>query len=903
MPFVLALVLGLSAVSAPVAAPQRPRQADLVVRLLADLETALGTGRIEAFEALADTNLPATDRDPVRRAIAGGPVDTVAVREQGRRAMGEDGWNVLADVLLARNGQTGRVATWELVLEARAGDANDLVIAGLREVSALDGLVQLSLDANQQYSLDDFSFTAPDFTLSVASGVAFVARAPDGVTALVVRGRGQVRFTPPDPAEQGQLRLFAGEPVYESDINAAFIRLQPDEFETRVASDSMRSVGVNRSEFERAEALFEEFYPRTFAVDLQKLGQQGWSLQPPVGGVIVEFDSRRHGWLTYARSPGEAEDISLYNRRDRLYLSLYGSDAARAEYGRYYDEDARAAYDVDHYDLDLSFDPDRQTVSGRGTLALRIRRPAVTALLFRLSESLSISSAVVRGQGRGITLRTPGQSTVILALPRIFTAGESLVLDVLYGGTLAPQNLDREALMVRDQLFQGDLLDSRRFAPEPRFLYSSAVDWYPRAEHTDFATATMRLAVPSEFQIVASGVLAGTEVDDAEVIAGPAAASASPSWRRTEYRANHPLRYLSCLISRFAPVGHESAPVPRIAAAWESPTPPSPAPTVAIDVVAVPPETDRAEPLPAEVASIVSFYADLVGEAPYPDLTLAVVNGDVPGGHSPAYFAMLQEPLPLSGLSWALDPVAFDREYAPFYLAHEIAHQWWGQAVGWKNYREQWLSEGLAQYFALLYAGHDGGPALVDTLVVRMRGSVLGYAGNGPIALGYRLGHIRGEPRVFRAVVYNKSAVVLHMLRRLIGDEAFFAGIRTFYRTWRFRKAGTDDLRQAFEMHTDRLLGRFFEQWIRQDVVPQLRVSTRIQGSGADEEAVIRIEQQQPGEPMELPLRILVEYQDRQVDSFDVDIHEQVSEHRVPLRGPVRQIQAGDDLSLYTVGR
>ena len=51
----------------------------------------------------------------------------------------------------------------------------------------------------------------------------------------------------------------------------------------------------------------------------------------------------------------------------------------------------------------------------------------------------------------------------------------------------------------------------------------------------------------------------------------------------------------------------------------------------------------------------------------------------------------------------------------------------------------------------------------------------------GPIYLGYRLGHIKGESKVFRALVYNKGAAVLHMLRRLIGDEAFFDGLRQFY--------------------------------------------------------------------------------------------------------------------------
>jgi aminopeptidase N len=86
--------------------------------------------------------------------------------------------------------------------------------------------------------------------------------------------------------------------------------------------------------------------------------------------------------------------------------------------------------------------------------------------------------------------------------------------------------------------------------------------------------------------------------------------------------------------------------------------------------------------------------------------------------------------------------------------------------------------------------------------------------GPGPIYLGYRVGHVKGDSRVFRAVIYNKSAVVLHMLRRLVGDEKFFAGLRRFYREYRFRKAGTDDLRRVMEQESGLSLERFFEQWI-----------------------------------------------------------------------------------------
>ena len=90
------------------------------------------------------------------------------------------------------------------------------------------------------------------------------------------------------------------------------------------------------------------------------------------------------------------------------------------------------------------------------------------------------------------------------------------------------------------------------------------------------------------------------------------------------------------------------------------------------------------------------FYQSLLGDAPYPTFTIAAIESELPGGHSPPYFVVLNQPPLTSQYEWRNDPTAFSG-FPDFFLAHEVAHQWWGQAVGWRNYHEQWLSEGFAQ--------------------------------------------------------------------------------------------------------------------------------------------------------------------------------------------------------------
>ena len=146
-------------------------------------------------------------------------------------------------------------------------------------------------------------------------------------------------------------------------------------------------------------------------------------------------------------------------------------------------------------------------------------------------------------------------------------------------------------------------------------------------------------------------------------------------------------------------------------------------------------------------------------------------------------------------------------------IAHETAHQWFGDAVTEREWPDVWLSEGFATYFAALWTEHAHGDAALRDDMARMRDQVL----KAQITMTTPVinEELSDLGKVLNSNVYQKAGFVLHMLRREIGDSAFFRGIRTHYAAHRHGNTSTAELQAAFEKEAGRPLDWFFTQWMR----------------------------------------------------------------------------------------
>jgi len=218
-------------------------------------------------------------------------------------------------------------------------------------------------------------------------------------------------------------------------------------------------------------------------------------------------------------------------------------------------------------------------------------------------------------------------------------------------------------------------------------------------------------------------------------------------------------------------------------------------------------------------------------------------------------------------------------------LAHELVHMWFGDAVGYSEWREVWLSEGFASYFGPWLHAQTGGPSLqasMANLRNRWRKSFEG-----------RTKSIRDDSfphpdQALNSNTYPKGAWVLHMLRGEVGEDAFFAALKTYVTTYRGSSVITDDFIKLIEQQTKTELSWFFDQWLDEIGCPELKITSADGG--------ITIEQVQRGDHYRFWLRL--RWQDDAGKTVNRRVRIDQAKVVVPVAGACHQLQIDPDVEL-----
>jgi hypothetical protein len=713
-----------------------------------------------------------------------------------------------------------RVEQWALLLER---GPSGWTIRERQSAGRIDGLVHLSLDP-AGYRAAGLTLKFEDFELTMSRGTLFMAPQSLGPTVLVFVGDGTVRVSPRPETEREQLRQFCGHTELVEKVDRVFVRLHPADLASALTPMRLDPDPESARRFEAAQRFYRMHSERTFVLDGSLPGSPWW-VMPALGDSLVVFDAGRRGTLTFAINSSLPESISLFDRARRLQVCLYPSGGREATYS----EDDGREVDILSHDLRARFDPRQRTLQGQDTLRVRLLNPMST-LRLRLDEGLAVESVTSADAGPHLYFRVRGQNSLMVALGPLGVAAGEIALTVRYAGTFTPEPVDSEIIQAKPGAISAappGLTDDAIWIEKVE-VFSNRNAWYPQTSVEDYALATLHLETPAGFAAVAGGERTSASTDGDRTV--------------TEYRQDRPARYLTVAVGRLVAAGSRREG------------------DVSLNAFAVSRERDLAARELERAGDILRFYSREFGPCPYPSVSLVLIQGQVPGGHSPAGMVVLARKPTTIHREYRDDPTDFS-DVPGFFLAHELAHQWWGQGVGPKNYRERWLSEGAAQYAAALWVRQAQGEDAFQAVLKRMARWASRESASGPIHLGYRLrlGHIKGNPEIFRAVVYDKGAYVLHMLRGIVGEDVFRRAVTTFLERNRFEKVGSGDLQAALESESGLDLAPYFKLWIFGTALPRLRYSHHTARVGAQYRTTVEVSAENVPGP--IPLELAVTHQ------------------------------------------
>ena len=458
----------------------------------------------------------------------------------------------------------------------------------------------------------------------------------------------------------------------------------------------------------------------------------------------------------------------------------------------------QAGVDAQHYIFRVELRDDTDEIAGEATANLRFVHAGVREVALDLASGMKVSEVLAGSKAVKFTHAT---DRLVIELPDAAPVNERCELTVKYRGVPA------KGLRIGLNKYQERTFFSLNWP-------DLAHQWLPIIDHPyDKATSEFVITAPAKYQVVANGRLIEiTDLGDGRRVTHWKESTPIASWLNAIGVAQFASRTFGTLrgIPLQTWVYHQDA-------------------------------AGAAGTFDDNTRRAVEFYSDHVGPYSYEKLANVIASG-LTGGTEHASAIFYGEP-------------TVGSQRAPGLVAHEIAHQWFGDAVTERDWDDVWLSEGFATYFTLLVTEHyRGRDAFVEGLRTS-RNTVFRTEGQLP---GSAVVHdnLSDTRKVLNQLVYQKGGWVLHMLRAQIGTEKFWAGIREYYKRYRDANASTAEFRTVMEEASGQDLGWFFKQWLYRAGSPVVEATWTYDTAGR--KVGLELAQTQKADAYRLPLEVAV---------------------------------------------
>jgi hypothetical protein len=718
---------------------------------------------------------------------------------------------------------------------SRAAEGPDLPDATRSPREIYTALTALRVDTAQIYAVSEIRLRRDAVSLIFSEGILGFLQSYDGrVTGVVFSGRGHVSANLRDPAEKQSLVHFLGVPLLDQSFSGAYLRF--DDASAEEILDQLRRSGAGPMSADEFASTWDKSLANLNPEQSTRLVVD-WMSTTPVPYFYAELVDERLGPFDVLIDGRRTDTVMI--GQDRWAAGNHFYDVWASFAGSTSSPPALPAFVPVSYTIDTTIENDR-TLEGTTTLELRAGGSGDRGIVLEMSRFLTVQSAQ-DGDGHALEifqndalsrneLAQRGNDVVLVFLPEPPHAGETYRIRLAYRGNVISD------------------------AGNGVYFVGNRGIWYPHLEGmAQFAQFDTTFHWPRKLRLVATGQKV-EERDEGDRrmgrwrSEGPAVLDGFNlgDYRIENIEAVEGVKIQMATNSALeSAIANQSPPQSSAGPISGGPMRPNRRLRPSVNFAEDPPAdlVGALRELGQEIAEAVRFGKQWMGPFPFQQLVVSQVPGTAGQGF-PGFLYLpslsflpdtTQQRVGMSGNTQeALNVII------PY---HEVAHQWWGNVVGWGSYRDQWLTEGLANYIALVGADAEkpGDHVLAHWLDYYRKDLTSHASGQentvedaGPLVHGVRLNSSR-DPDAYMKIIYGKGAWVFHMLRIMLQDpasknpdERFIGLLHSLMESHRYHALSTEDLQKAVErvmtpamdLEGGRSMDWFFEQFVRSTGVP-----------------------------------------------------------------------------------
>ena len=720
-------------------------------------------------------------------------------------------------------------------------------------------LRRVGLNPARTFKIRGGSIDLPSLHFSFEEGmIAFTQDVLGRITGALFEGDGEVLLTPPNREERASMALGTGMAILEERFTSAYLRFNDDTFaglqpflrsspDASSFASQFESTAENLAEFDaiRIFTTFSRFLPANGEASEQSSTNSG---SPPDHYLHVRLEGQTLGAFDIHYDSLAYEQLSAGKNTEKngtLYYDVWTSFSPTSAGANRQPSPAmteESPLEFDSYRINVEVKPPTELTVDASLIA-KVRSSGDRTVLFELSRFLQVKQVEVNGHPvefinnpalEGTQLARRGNDMVAVVFPQPLQKDDVFTIRFIYGGAVLSEA-------------GGGLL-----------YVGARGSWYP-SRGLPPMNFDLTFRYPRGWTLIATGnrLSGADEIEDSPSETLPA------TLIEAHWKTDRPIALAGFNLGKYVKASAQAGPVRVDTYAARgvekdfpqrsSPLPPLPdprglTPTPEIQVpnpTLSPSPAKHAQSVANEAAQSVDFFARRFGPFPYRSLSLTQMPGPVSQGWPGLIF--------LSSLAFLSPQEAEGLHFSPAHaslrriaLSHETAHQWWGDLVLWKSYRDQWIVEALANYSALMKVETEN-PTEFRAILEEYRKGLLAknkegrtLQDAGPVTLGQRLNSSE-FPNGYDAVSYGRGTWLLHMLRYMLleadpaanrfnsPDEPFTRVLRKIRERYAGKAIDTHELISAFAEELPRSLqfeGKssldwFEEGWVRGTALPQ----------------------------------------------------------------------------------